>query len=259
MKSVGDPMEYTLHRPGRGGRSGASSRSKARRRSDAMAARSASRYRGGVHRGLSPRRACRRGRDAEVRVVASRTLATPHARRAHAIACAMRPTTSLPRSRRNDVAAVVIATPDDTHEALAIEAHAGRTRRAAAEADGTDRPQPAAAFSPLRSETGADLQVSWMHRYFEEVEAARSLLARGAIGRCTSVRLRNATPGPDWGDWFFRKDVVSARRRSPTRRSRHRPDRHICSVRSARYPPAQRRCFAERRLRDGRDRGGREP
>ena len=57
-------------------------------------------------------------------------------------------------------------------------------------------------------ETGADLQVSWMHRYFEEVEAARTLLANHRLGQVTSVRLRNATPGPDWGDWFFRKDIV---------------------------------------------------
>ena len=47
-----------------------------------------------------------------------------------------------------------------------------------------------------------------MHRYFEEVAAARVLLAEGAIGRVISVRVRNATPGPDWGDWFFRRDVV---------------------------------------------------
>jgi myo-inositol 2-dehydrogenase/D-chiro-inositol 1-dehydrogenase len=37
-----------------------------------------------------------------------------------------------------------------------------------------------------------------MHRWFEEVEHARGLLADGAIGRVHSVRIRNATPS-DWG------------------------------------------------------------
>jgi predicted dehydrogenase len=47
-----------------------------------------------------------------------------------------------------------------------------------------------------------------MHRHFEEVVAARDLLREGAAGTVTTVRQRNATPGPDWGDWFFRKDRV---------------------------------------------------
>jgi myo-inositol 2-dehydrogenase/D-chiro-inositol 1-dehydrogenase len=48
-----------------------------------------------------------------------------------------------------------------------------------------------------------DLQVSFMHRHFEEVVLARELLAEGALGALHTVRVRNATPGPDWGDWFF--------------------------------------------------------
>jgi predicted dehydrogenase len=55
---------------------------------------------------------------------------------------------------------------------------------------------------------GIDLQVSFMHRHFEEVEAARQLVADGAIGTVTSLRQRNATPGPDWGDWFFKRERV---------------------------------------------------
>jgi predicted dehydrogenase len=54
-----------------------------------------------------------------------------------------------------------------------------------------------------------DLQVSFMHRYFPETQHAAGLLADGAIGRVVSVRIRNATPGPDWGDWFFSKANVS--------------------------------------------------
>ncbi|MBK7470149.1 MAG: Gfo/Idh/MocA family oxidoreductase [Betaproteobacteria bacterium] len=55
---------------------------------------------------------------------------------------------------------------------------------------------------------GVHLQVSFMHRYFEEVVRARALLAEGAIGRPYSLRLRNATPGPDWGAWFYSKARV---------------------------------------------------
>lgn len=145
---------------------------------------------------------------AEVRVVASRTLATAHAVAArHSVRDA---TDDIAAAiRRNDVAAVVVTTPDDTHEALAIDAmRAGRAvllqKPMAPTAEACRR------ILAVAKETGADLQVSWMHRYFEEVEAARSLLAQGALGKVTSVRLRNATPGPDWGGWFFRKDVVSS-------------------------------------------------
>jgi predicted dehydrogenase len=145
---------------------------------------------------------------ASVRVVASRTLA-----RAQDVAARYR----VPEAtddvtaaiRRPDVDAVLITTPDDSHEALAIEAmRAGRDvllQKPMAPTSAACRRILAAA-----AETGRDLQVSWMHRHFEEVEAARSLIAQGAIGQVTSVRIRNATPGPDWGDWFFRKDIVGA-------------------------------------------------
>src|SRR5262249_71819 len=57
---------------------------------------------------------------------------------------------------------------------------------------------------------GIDLQVSFMHRYFPEVDAVRALIADGAIGCVHSPRMRNATPGPDWGDWFFAKSSVAS-------------------------------------------------
>jgi predicted dehydrogenase len=43
-----------------------------------------------------------------------------------------------------------------------------------------------------------DLQVSFMHRYFDEVQAASGLLAAHAFGEVTSTRIGNATPRPDW-------------------------------------------------------------
>ena len=109
---------------------------------------------------------------------------------------------------RSDVDAVVICTPDDTHEEIAVAAaQAGKAillqKPMAGTVAGCRRIIAAA------GRAGVDLQVSFMHRYFPEVERARALLAECAIGRVHSVRIRNATPGPDWGDWFFSKSSVS--------------------------------------------------
>jgi predicted dehydrogenase len=108
---------------------------------------------------------------------------------------------------RGDVQAVVVATPDDTHEAVATAClEAGKAvllqKPMAGDSAACRR------LIAVAARTGSDLQVSWMHRYFEEVEAARKLIAEGAIGRVTSLRLRNATPGPDWGAWFFQAGRV---------------------------------------------------
>jgi predicted dehydrogenase len=143
-----------------------------------------------------------------VRVVASRTLAK--AREVAARYDVPDATDDVPAAmRRPDVNAVVITSPDDSHEALAIAAlRAGRDvllQKPMAPTSAACR-----RILAVAKETGRDLQVSWMHRYFEEVDAARVLIAEGAIGQVTSVRIRNATPGPDWGDWFFRKDIVGA-------------------------------------------------
>ena len=108
---------------------------------------------------------------------------------------------------RADVDAVVIATPDDTHETIAV---------AAAEAGKAvllQKPMAASSASARRIIAAAerahvDLQVSFMHRFFEEVLQARAWLAEGVIGPIHSVRIRNATPGPDWGDWFYAKERV---------------------------------------------------
>ncbi|MEP6701587.1 MAG: Gfo/Idh/MocA family oxidoreductase [Betaproteobacteria bacterium] len=109
---------------------------------------------------------------------------------------------------RDDVDAVVICTPDDTHEEIAIAAaRAGKAillqKPMAGSVDGCRRIIDAA------QRAGVDLQVSFMHRWFPEVEQARQWLAEGVIGRVHSARIRNATPGPDWGDWFFTKSAVA--------------------------------------------------
>ncbi len=109
---------------------------------------------------------------------------------------------------RRDIDAVVIATPDDTHEAMAAQA------AAAGKAILLQKPMAANSATCRRIVAAAaaakvDLQVSFMHRYFEEFRMAKMLVAAGEIGGVTSVRIRNATPGPDWADWFFKKSRVA--------------------------------------------------
>lgn len=103
---------------------------------------------------------------------------------------------------RPDIDAVVIATPDHTHEDLAIAAvRAGKAillqKPMARTSEGARRIAAAA------RETGVPLVVSFMHRYFEEVEALQHLLAEGRMGEVVMVRQRNATPGADWAPWLY--------------------------------------------------------
>lgn len=101
-----------------------------------------------------------------------------------------------------DIDAVVIVTPDHTHEEIAIAAVA------AGKSILLQKPMAGSVAACRRIIDAAqaarvDLQVSFMHRHFEEVEATRNALDEGLIGAIHGARLRNATPGPGWGDWFF--------------------------------------------------------
>lgn len=108
---------------------------------------------------------------------------------------------------RDDVDAVVVATPDFTHREIASDAlRAGKPvllqkpmARSAEECQ---------AIIDVARETGVALYVSFMHRYFEEVVRVRELLAERALGPLAAVRQRNATPGANWATWFYRKDLV---------------------------------------------------
>lgn len=143
---------------------------------------------------------------AEVRAVAARTLASAEATAIrHAI-----PDASADWRRlldRRDIDAVIIATPDDTHCAIACAAaDAGKAillQKPMARSSDECR-----AIIEAARRAGVFLQVSFMHRYFEEVFRARELLAEGRTGAVLSARMRNATPGPDWGDWFFSREKV---------------------------------------------------
>ena len=108
---------------------------------------------------------------------------------------------------RSDVDAVVITTPDQTHlEIATAAAAAGKAillqkpmARTVAESE---------AILNAAARHGVLLCVSFMHRYFEEVVRLREVLAAGSLGAIHHVRLRNATPGPDWGPWFFSRENV---------------------------------------------------
>jgi predicted dehydrogenase len=108
---------------------------------------------------------------------------------------------------RADVDAVVIATPDFTHaEIAAAAAKAGKPML-------LQKPMARSSEECLSIITaarlaGVPLYVSFMHRYFGEVEATRRLLAEHALGAVHMVRQRNATPGADWAAWFYSKEKV---------------------------------------------------
>ncbi|CAH1649609.1 putative Inositol 2-dehydrogenase 2 [Hyphomicrobiales bacterium] len=104
--------------------------------------------------------------------------------------------------------AVVIASPDDTHERIAIDALAAGKAVLLQKPMALDSNQCRAILSAAARASGS-LSVSFMHRYFPEVAWLRQLLGSGKLGAVHSVRLRNATPGADWADWFFRPGTVS--------------------------------------------------
>jgi myo-inositol 2-dehydrogenase/D-chiro-inositol 1-dehydrogenase len=108
---------------------------------------------------------------------------------------------------RDDVEAVVVATPDFTHEPLAVAA--ARAGKAVL----LQKPMARTAAECLRIIEAADkagtlLCVSFVHRHLPEVAALRALLARGALGRVLHVRHRNATRGADWAAWFYSRAHV---------------------------------------------------
>jgi predicted dehydrogenase len=108
---------------------------------------------------------------------------------------------------RRDLDGVVIATPDFTHEAMALAAiRAGKpalVQKPMARTSAECRRMIDAAEA-----AGVPLYVSFMHRYFPEVEALSVLLARDGLGQVYSVRLRNATRGANWAPWFYQRNAV---------------------------------------------------
>ena len=107
---------------------------------------------------------------------------------------------------RNDIDAVMILTPENSHEEIAV---------AAAEAGKATMVQKPVAHSVESCErlivaaerAGVNLQVSYMHRYFEEVVYVRDLIRSGKFGEIHAVRMRNATSGPIM-PWYYDSTMV---------------------------------------------------
>ena len=109
---------------------------------------------------------------------------------------------------RPDVDAVVIATPDITHKPLAIAAlRAGKPILLQKPMAMTSA--ESAAIIAVAEESGVRTTVSFMHRYFPEVRWLRERIGAGTFGAVHFIRMRNATPGADWADWFFDGDHVA--------------------------------------------------
>ena len=109
---------------------------------------------------------------------------------------------------RNDIHAVVVSTPDNTHEEVALAAiDAGKAillqKPMAMTVEGCRNLISRAKAAKV------DLQVSWMHRYFEEVAYAEDLLRDQRMGAVNTVRIRNAvSPAVDKA-WYYKKGVVA--------------------------------------------------
>ena len=134
-------------------------------------------------------------RDALVREKAAR-YGIPHATTDHRTILA-----------RDDVDAGVVATPDFTHEEIAIAA------AQAGKAILLQKPMARTSAECVRiheaaEKAGVVLTVSVLHRYFEEVESVRELLGRAVLGPVSHVRHRNASAGADWAGWFYEKEKV---------------------------------------------------
>jgi predicted dehydrogenase len=108
---------------------------------------------------------------------------------------------------RDDVGAVVIVTPDFTHQDITIAAlEAGKP--VLLQKPMARNSEECRAIIAAAEKTGTSLYVSYMHRYFEEVIHVKNLLEQNAFGKIFSVRQRNATPGADWAAWFFHKENI---------------------------------------------------
>jgi predicted dehydrogenase len=99
-----------------------------------------------------------------------------------------------------------VATPDQTHPEIVLAAiDTGKSilvQKPIATSLATAQPLVERARM-----AGVILSVSFMHRHFEEIVALHDLLDRGVLGRPLTARIRNATPGPTWGPWFYRPPV----------------------------------------------------
>lgn len=108
---------------------------------------------------------------------------------------------------RDDVEAVVITVPDFVHAEVAIAAlRAGKT--VLLQKPMARTPGECQSIIDVAEETGTPLYVSFMHRHMDETVELQHLLVEGALGQVYYVDQINATPGPTWAAWYYRKENV---------------------------------------------------
>ncbi len=100
------------------------------------------------------------------------------------------------------VDAAVVATPDHTHPEIAAGL---MTAGIPVLVQKPLAPSAAEAHALVAGAPYGLLSASFMHRFLDATVQLAEVLRRGDLGDIMSARLRNATPGPDWGEWFFRE------------------------------------------------------
>lgn len=101
--------------------------------------------------------------------------------------------------------AAIVATPDDTHVEI-VDVLMRHGVCVMVQKPIATSYRDACALLGRRRPGTADLSVSFMHRFLDETVALKAILLEGILGEIMSVRIRNATPGPDWGSWFFKSN-----------------------------------------------------
>ena len=106
-----------------------------------------------------------------------------------------------------EVSAVVVATPDATHREVACRALAARKPVLLQKPMALTGDECRAVLREAKR-SGTPLTVSFMHRFFPEVRWLKRLLDGDTLGRIHALRVRNATPGADWADWFYAPEAI---------------------------------------------------
>lgn len=105
---------------------------------------------------------------------------------------------------RDDIAGVIVATPDATHRTVA-ERVAAAGKAVMVQKPMAHRVEDCRAIVEACATAGTLCTVSFMHRYFDEVVRVRELVAEGVLGDISFVRQRNAVPAPP-RPWFYRRE-----------------------------------------------------
>lgn len=106
-----------------------------------------------------------------------------------------------------DVEAVLILTPNWSHAELAVAA-AQAGKHLMVQKPLARNEAEAQSILDAAASAGVRLVPSFMHRFLPEVLRAKDYIDQGILGRVHTVRIRNATPGASWADWFYHREKV---------------------------------------------------